>query len=85
MQAEPDPTEFPGAGGSLKKVTADYPDMKIWYGDFEAVLPELEKLTQVSIKNLPYICVTQGSRESLWCVSGYNVGCVDVLVRLVKE
>ena len=73
------------ADPTLKKVTADYPDMKIWYGDFEAVLPELEKLTQVSIKNLPYICVTQGSRESLWCVSGYNVGCVDVLARLVKE
>lgn len=76
-QALEDPT--------LKKVVADYPDMKIWYGDFETILPELEKQTQVTIKNLPYICVNQGSSECLWCVSGYNVGCVDVLARLVKE
>lgn len=76
-QALEDPT--------LKKVVADYPGMKIWYGDFEAILPELEKQTQVSIKNLPYLCVNQGSSECLWCVSGYNVGCVDVLARLVKE
>ena len=69
---------------TLKKVRATYPDMKLWYADFAAILPEIEKNTKVTTKNLPYICVNEGSKESLYCCSGYNVGCVDVFARLIR-
>lgn len=69
---------------TLIKVRGIYPDMKIWYTDFNAVLPELEKTIGVTTKNLPYVCVTNGAKESLYCCSGYNVGCVDVFARLIR-
>ncbi len=69
---------------TLVKVRGIYPDMKIWYADFNTVLPELEKNIGVTTKNLPYVCVTNGAKESLYCCSGYNVGCVDVFARLIR-
>lgn len=69
---------------TLHKVRAVYPDMKIWFAEFTEILPKLEETIGVTTKNLPYAYVTNGAQESLYCCSGYNIGCVDVFARIIR-
>jgi len=72
------------ADSTLDKIRDTYKNINICFADFESILPGLEKATGVASRNLPYICVTEGKCESIYCCSGYNVGCVDVFAKLIR-
>ncbi|MCR5823440.1 MAG: hypothetical protein K6G60_03315 [Lachnospiraceae bacterium] len=70
---------------TMTKILATYPEMKVSFSDIDKEAGEVAKATEVALKGLPYICVTEGERKSLYACSGYNVGCVDVFAKIIRE
>lgn len=69
---------------TLDKIRSTYNNLEITFMDFDKVIPGLEAATGVTGKNLPFICVTEGNDTSLYCCSGYNVGCVDIFAKIIR-
>lgn len=69
---------------TLVKILTTYPDAEVLHADFETNIPKVEKMTGVNGKNLPCIYVAENGDTSLYCCSGYNVGCVDIFAQLMK-
>ncbi|MCR5153541.1 MAG: transglutaminase domain-containing protein, partial [Lachnospiraceae bacterium] len=69
---------------TLIKIRNTYKNLEIYYSDLEELVKILEEKTDVSGKNLPYNLVAEGKNKSIYCVSGYNVGCVDIFAKIIR-
>jgi FMN phosphatase YigB (HAD superfamily) len=69
---------------TFQKIQKSFPSARYWYDDYTETVKTLSAATNVDANKLPLVLVTDGSTRSLYACSGYNVGCVDILMRLLK-
>jgi hypothetical protein len=69
---------------TFRKIQKAFVHAQYWYDDFQDTVRLLGDAVGADTKKLPMVIVTDGFHRSLYACSGYNVGCVDVLMRLLK-
>lgn len=69
---------------TFRKIRNAFLNSDYWYDEFQDTVRLLGNAVGVDVNKLPLVLVTEGSSRSLYACSGYNVGCVDILMRLVK-
>ena len=45
----------------------------------------LSQATETKIESYPYVCVMDGAKTALFADSGYRVGMIEILERILEE
>ena len=69
---------------TLKKVLDELRGIVIYYDHFEENVENLARRMYVDPDKLPLIIVTDEHNQGIYATSGYNVGIIDLLLRILK-
>lgn len=69
---------------TLERVLKNLPQIQIYYDDFSEIISVLGRRMYVDPDKLPVILVTNGKLNGIYGTSGYNVGCGELLLRLMR-
>lgn len=70
---------------TLKNVTEELPNLKLLVCDSTESYQELSKSVGQNPGKLPLVFVMQGEKNCIYSDSGYNVGMVELLLRVLNE
>ena len=62
-----------------------FPEMQVYFDDFDGHVPSVGRRLYVDHEKLPMIAVTKGAQNVIYAVSGYQVGTVSLLLRIMRE
>ncbi len=68
---------------TISKALSEFPEIQVYYGNFEEQIELLGRRMYVDHEKLPLIIVTNGKLNGIYATSGYNVGTGDMLLRLM--
>lgn len=68
---------------TLRKVLSKLPNIKCYFGDFEADVEPLARSLYVDPDKLPLLIVIQNKSIGIYASSGYNVGSVTMITKLI--
>ena len=68
---------------TIRKALSEFPEIQVYYGNFEEQIELLGRRMYVDHEKLPLIIVTNGKLNGIYATSGYNVGTGDMLLRLM--
>ena len=68
---------------TLKKVLEAIPAIQLAYGEFDEIVEPLARRMYVDPEKLPLLLVTNPGLMGIYGCSGYNVGSVDLMVKLL--
>lgn len=69
---------------TLQKVLHAVPSAKVLYASFDDVTEPLARRMYVDPEKLPLLIVTKPGMNGIYASSGYNVGSVDLMLKLLK-
>ncbi|MDO5416528.1 MAG: transglutaminase domain-containing protein [Lachnospiraceae bacterium] len=69
---------------TLKKVLDAIPSIRVVYGRMDEIVEPLARRMYVDPDKLPLLIVTNPGMKAVYGCSGYNVGSVDLMVKLLK-
>ena len=70
---------------TVQKALREFPEIPVYYDDFEENVYVLGRRMYVDHEKLPMILVTDGCRNGIYAASGYNVGTGDMLLRILES
>ena len=80
MIKEPKALENP----TLKKVLNAFEGIVVYYDDFEENVESLARRMYVDPDKLPFMMITNERNDGIYATSGYNVGSIDLVLRILK-
>ena len=69
---------------TVQKALREFPEIPVYYDDFEENVYVLGRRMYVDHEKLPLILVTDGRLNGIYAASGYNVGTGDMLLRILE-
>jgi len=69
---------------SFQKI-ASFVEHDLWFDPDETAMLTLSQATETKIESYPYVCVMDGADVSLFADSGYRVGMIEILERILEE
>ena len=69
---------------TIRKALQVFPELPVYYDDFEKNVSMLGRRMYVDHEKLPLILVTDGRLNGIYAASGYNVGTGDMLLRILE-
>ena len=69
---------------TVQKTLLAFPELTVYYDDFEENVYVLGRRMYVDHEKLPLILVTNGKLNGIFAASGYNVGTGDLLLRILE-
>lgn len=69
---------------TFERTIKNLKNIQIYYDDFSENIQVLGRRMYVDPDKLPLILVTNGRLNGIYAASGYNVGCGDLLLRLMR-
>lgn len=69
----------------FEKILRLFPDIRVFYDDFEEHVPSVGRRLYVDHEKLPLLAVTRGEQNVIYASSGYQVGTADLVLRILEE
>lgn len=69
----------------FQRVLGTFPDIRVYYDDFQEHVPSVGRRLYVDYEKLPIIAVLNKEQKVIYGVSGYQVGTGNLILRILRE